>query len=119
MTRGDIVLGLFPHAANTEPKQRPVLLVQSDFYNARLRNALVAAITTNLARRNDPAHLLIDIATTEGAATGLRQTSLISCLNLAVMPITQLGPRVGRLSTEQLERIDACLIAALGIVHSS
>ena len=78
MTRGDVVVGHFPHAANTEPKQRPVLIVQSDFYNARLRNVLVAAITSNLSRQADPSHLLIDLATAEGSATGLLRT--ITCL---------------------------------------
>jgi mRNA-degrading endonuclease toxin of MazEF toxin-antitoxin module len=115
MTRGDIVLGRFPHAADAEPKQRPVLVVQSDFYNTRLRNVLVAAITSNLARQSDPAHLLIDVATAEGSATGLPRTSVVSCLNLAAMPAAHLGPRVGRLSESQLRQIDACLVAALGI----
>lgn len=115
MNRRDIVIGRFPHAANTEPKERPVLIVQADYYNARLRNVLVAAVTSNLARQNDPSHLLIDVSSADGAATGLTQTSVVSCLNLAVMPTAQLGPRLGRLSPPQLRAVDACLSAALGI----
>jgi mRNA-degrading endonuclease toxin of MazEF toxin-antitoxin module len=115
MMRGDIVLGRFPHASNTEPKERPVLIVQADFYNVRIRNTLVAAITSNLSRQADPAHLLIDVATVDGAATGLSQTSLVSCLNLAVMPVQQLGPRLGRLSASQLHGLNECLRASLGL----
>ena len=31
--RGDVVLAIFPHAAGTGAKKRPVLVIQSDSYN--------------------------------------------------------------------------------------
>ncbi len=113
MSRGDIVLARFPHASNTDPKERPVLIVQSDYYNQRIKNVLVAG--SNLARQNDPAHLLVDIATADGAGAGLSRTSLVSCLNLAVMSVQQMGIRLGRLSPQQMERVDQCLQIALGL----
>jgi mRNA-degrading endonuclease toxin of MazEF toxin-antitoxin module len=45
--------------------------VQSDAYNERVGNTIVAQITTTLQRAGDPANLLIDIASDEGQQSGL------------------------------------------------
>jgi mRNA-degrading endonuclease toxin of MazEF toxin-antitoxin module len=41
MKRGDIVIAA-PHAGIAAAKNRPVLIVQADYYNARIHNVLVA-----------------------------------------------------------------------------
>jgi mRNA-degrading endonuclease toxin of MazEF toxin-antitoxin module len=41
-------------------KKRPVVVVQGDVYNQRLRHAVVAQATTNLDEKGDPAYLLIE-----------------------------------------------------------
>ena len=115
MKRGEIVLIAFPHASGTPAKRRPALIVQSDFYNQRISNVLLASITSNLTHQQDPAHFLIDVATTEGRQSGLNQSSLVSCLNLAVLPKSAIGPRIGELSVQSLLTIDACLKASLGM----
>jgi mRNA interferase MazF len=115
MKRGDIVLALFPHASGTPAKRRPALVVQADFYNQRISNVLVASVTSNLARRSDPAHFFIDISTPEGKQSGLNQSSLVSCLNIAVIPAATVGPKIGELSATAMQQIDGCLKAALGI----
>jgi len=71
MKRGDIVLVLFPHASGTPSKRRPALVVQADFYNQKIRNVLLASVTSNLARRNDLAHYFIDVSTPDGKQSGL------------------------------------------------
>jgi len=50
MKRGDVVLCFFPHAGSAPAKRRPALVVQSDYYNQRIVNLLVAGITGNLNR---------------------------------------------------------------------
>lgn len=115
MKRGDVVLAKFPHATGSSPKNRPVLIVQADFYNQRISNVLVAAITSNLARQADAAHLLIEASTLDGRRSGLTRDSLISCLNLAVIPKADLGLKIGELSADVMKHIDACLRTALGI----
>jgi mRNA-degrading endonuclease toxin of MazEF toxin-antitoxin module len=115
MKRGDVVLAMFPHASGTAPKSRPVLVVQADYYNQRISNVLVASITTNLRRKGDAAHFLVAAATPEGKTSGLTQDSLVSCLNLAVMPVTDIGRKIGELSGVAMQQIDICLKAALGI----
>lgn len=113
--RGDIILAFFPHPVAPEGKRRPVLVVQSDSFNRILQNAIVAEVTGNLAHGGDPTHLLIDVATAEGKATGLLRSSVISCLNLAVLPESRLDRVIGHLPEPLLRKIDACLKAALGL----
>src|SRR5262245_46560642 len=115
MKRGDVVLAAFPQALGSPPKRRPALVVQSDIYNKKIANVLLAAITSNLARRTDPAHCLIDISTPDGKQSGLNQNSLVSCLNLAVLPKTAIGVKIGELPSGTMQLIDACLKAALGL----
>ena len=77
MKRGDIVLALYPPAGGAPAKRRPALVVQADYYNQRISNVLLAPITSNLARRSDPAHYFIDISTADGKQSGLNQNSLV------------------------------------------
>src|SRR5687768_11051584 len=105
MKRGEIVLALFPHASGTSPKRRPALVVQADSYNQKISNVLLASITTNLARRNDLAHFFIDISTTDGKLSGLAQNSLVSCLNIGVVPVAIVGPRIGELNPAAMLKI--------------
>jgi mRNA interferase MazF len=115
LQRGDIVLALFPHTSGKPSKRRPALVVQADFYDQRISNVLLAPITSNLARSNDTAHYLIDIATPDGKRTGLNQNSLVSCLNVGVVPLAVVGPKLGELASPAMLKIDECLKAALGI----
>jgi mRNA interferase MazF len=115
MKRGDIVLVAFPHANGTASKRRPALIVQADFYNQRISNVLLAAITGNLARARDPAHYLVEVSTAEGSQSGLNKDSLISCLNIAVLPKSAIGPTIGELPAATMLKIDLCLKAALGL----
>lgn len=115
LRRGEVVIALFPNADGSPPKPRPVLVVQADAYNARLKNTIVAAITTNLAHAKDAASVLLDISTVEGRSSGLRQNSLISCINLATMHEGLIAKTVGRLPASLMLQVDDCLRAALGL----
>lgn len=111
--RGDILIALFPNADGTPPKPRPVLVVQSDAYNTKIRNLIVAAVTTNLRHAADPASLLIDVSTQDGRATGLRQNSVVSCINLATLSDTLIARKIGQLSATLLSQVNGCLHVAL------
>ena len=91
-----------------------MLVVQSDVYNAKVRHAIVAQISTNLAAASDPTCLLIDISTPEGQATGLDQDSVVTCLFLATIAEDRIGPVIGKLSAAMMQRIDDCLPAQSG-----
>lgn len=114
VSRGDICLARMPHAAGGRGKKRPVVVIQSDAYNAHRRHAVVAEITSNLTP--DAANLPIDISTTDGQATGLKQNSAVTCLHLVTMSEDRLGTRIGRLSAAHLALLNECLKAALDVV---
>ncbi|MEK6262575.1 MAG: type II toxin-antitoxin system PemK/MazF family toxin [Planctomycetota bacterium] len=80
MKRGDIVLIDVPFAGGAGRKVRPALVVQADHYNQSYSNMVVAVITGNKKRKDDPAHLLIDPV--NHPESGLRVPSLVSCVNL-------------------------------------
>src|SRR5262245_30473142 len=113
--RGDVVIALFPNADGSGPKPRPVLVVQSDTYNSKLQNLVVAAITSNLKQAADPASLLIEVATTDGKASGLVQDSVVSCINLATLDGRLVARKIGELPAALMKKIDACLKVALGL----
>jgi mRNA interferase MazF len=115
LTRGDVALARFPHAAGGKGKKRPVVVVQSDGYNPKLRHVIVAEVTTNRAQASDPANLLIEVATAEGQATGLVQDSVVTCLHLATLSEDRIGKVIGKLPPVLLGKLDDCLRAALGL----
>jgi mRNA-degrading endonuclease toxin of MazEF toxin-antitoxin module len=105
----------FPHAGGTRGKKRPVVVVQANVYNVKLRHAIVAEVTTNLAAAPDPASLLIEVATADGKATGLAQDSVVCCLFLATIFEDRIDPVIGKLSASMLKQLDDCLKAAIGL----
>ncbi len=115
LQRGDVLKARFPHASGGRGKKRPVVVVQADVYNQRLRHAVVAQVTGNLAEKDDPACLLIEAATPEGKASGLDQDCLICCTLLSLMNEDRLREKIGKLSGQMLAELDDCLKAALAI----
>jgi mRNA-degrading endonuclease toxin of MazEF toxin-antitoxin module len=113
--RGDVLKARFPHASGERGKKRPVVVVQANVYNHRLRHAVVAEITGNLAEADDPACLFIDSSTPGARAAGLSRDCLILCYLLTLMSEDRLQERIGRLSTELQAKLDNCLKAALGL----
>lgn len=115
LRRGDIALAHYPFASGTGHSRRPVLILQNDSYNQRIRNTIVAQITTNLTRANDPAHLLIDIATADGKESGLLHDSIVSCLNLATLTDDRIDKAIGHLSDALMMQVNGCLRVALAL----
>ncbi len=113
--RGDVAIALFPNADGSPPKARPVLVIQSDLYNLKLGNVIVAAITTNLKHAKDPASLPIETNTPEGRSTGLRQDSVVTCINLATILEALIAKKIGHFSPVQMQRVNDCPKVALEI----
>ena len=113
VSRGDVVLTRFPHASGVRGKKRPALVVQADAYNAKLGHVVIAEITTNLTPANDPAFVLIDIATPEGKASGLDQNSLVSGLFLATIFTDRIERVIGKLSGGLMQKVNTCLKTTL------
>lgn len=114
--RGDIVLVDFPYSDQTGKKVRPALVVQSDVWNQRLEDTILALITSSRQRRvGANTQLIIDITTDEGRQSGLRIDSIVQCENLLTYDRSLILRVLGSLPSTSMAKIDDCLIAALGI----
>src|SRR5687767_12259456 len=97
ISRGEIVLVDFPFSDRTGSKVRPALIVQTDAMNRRIDDTILAAISRS-THRASATQLFIDVATSDGAATGLRQNSMIQCENLLTYDQRLIIATIGRLS---------------------
>lgn len=111
--RGDVLIAIVPTADGSATKARPVLVVQSDIYNAKIKNLVVAGITSNLKHASDPASLLLDVSTPDGQATGLLKNSVVSCINLYTINESFVAKKIGSLSAALMQQINDCLKVAL------
>jgi mRNA-degrading endonuclease toxin of MazEF toxin-antitoxin module len=114
--RGDVILLDHPFSGGVGSKVRPVLVVQADRDNARLTNTIVAMITRTIHRVGRvETQFLIDIASPEGKAAGLKATSVVNCSNLFTVNEQLLRRKIGEIPPSAMQHIDDCLKAALGI----
>ncbi|HEY7268868.1 MAG TPA: type II toxin-antitoxin system PemK/MazF family toxin, partial [Dehalococcoidia bacterium] len=109
--RGDVILTYVPNVGSPGGKVRPALIVQSDYNNARLNETIIAAITSNTLRVHEATQLLIEVATPDGAASGLLHDSAVRCERLHSIPQTDVRRVIGRLSDALMQQIDDCLKA--------
>jgi len=112
--RGDIVLVDYPFSDRTGSKIRPALVVQTDFLNAKIDDTILAAISRS-GHEGSHTQVRVDIATAEGAATHLRQSSTIQCENLLTFDQRLVVLTIGRLTPGLQQHVDVCLKKALGI----
>ena len=112
VSRGEIVLVDYPYSDRTGSKVRPALVIQNDSLNHRIDDTILAAISRS-THRASATQLLVDISTSEGARTGLRQPSMIQCENLLTFDQQFIILTLGKLSPSQMQQVDNCLKAAL------
>ena len=114
--RGDVVMADHPFSDARGSKVRPMLIVQSDVRNHLLNHTVVAMLTTNLSFvGSDPTQVLVDIATPDGAASGLSATSAIRCGNLFTLHERFILRKIGALSAVLMQQVDDGLRTALGM----
>ncbi len=113
--RGEVILAYVPNVGSPGGKLRPALVVQSDHNNARLNETIIAAVTSNTSRVHEVTQSLIEVATPDGAASGLLHDSAVRCERLHSIPQADVRRVIGQLSTAIMHQVDACLKAALGL----
>ncbi len=96
-------------------KRRPVVVVQSDYNNGRLRSAVVAQITSNrkLASK-EPTQVLVDISNIEGKQTGLTLTSAVKCENL-YMKLQRDMRKIGVMPPSLMQQVNRALKTSLDL----
>ena len=111
MTRGDVVT--VAGGPDYAGKPRPAVIIQSDAFSGRDSRILVL-----LSSRDTRAQLFrIELEPTEG--NGLREHSFAMIDKITAVPLSKIGPRIGRLADQDMLRINAALVMFLGIEGAS
>jgi mRNA interferase MazF len=110
--RGDVVLVDYPFSDRSGSKIRPVLVVQADVLNRRIDDTILAIITGSMHRASTT-QLFVDIATADGALTGLKLSSMVQCENLVTLDCKFIIRKIGKFSPALMQQINACLKSAL------
>jgi len=113
--RGDVVLVDYPYAGGSGAKVRPALVIQNDRDNQRLVNTVIAQITSLTRRALEPTQLLIELATPEGQQSGLRQDSVVNCVNLLTLDKGKVLRKLGTLPDSLMQRVNDCLKTAFDL----
>jgi len=107
--RGDVVLVAFVFAEESGSKMRPALVVSSAPYHRSRREAIVAAVTSNVERRLAGDHLL------KGwREAGLLFPSVITGI-LRTIQRDMIRRRLGSLSVPDLEVVESELRSSLDL----
>ena len=92
---------LGPPRGSAPALHRPVLIVQSDAFNrSAIGSVIVATLTSNLARGDDPGNVRVP-----RAASGLPKESVVNVTQLASVDRSALTTRAGRLSRHHRARV--------------
>lgn len=104
--RGDIHFIDFGEAGgNVIRGPHPALVIQTDRL-ARSSTVIVAPMTSSARAAELEPPFLVAVAARD---SGLPRDGWVKCDQPTTLPTSLLGPRVGRLSPEALERLDAAL----------
>lgn len=112
MKRGEVWWASLPSPAGSGPGfRRPVLIVQSDPFNAsRVSTAIVAVITSNLALAGAPGNVRAG-----KAETGLSKPSVVNVSQVLTIDKSLLTERVRPLPPATMMRVDDGLRLVLGL----
>ena len=112
MQRGEIWWASLPSPKGSGPRRRrPVLIVQSDAFNAsRIQTVIAAVITSNHDLQAAPGNLLL-----RRKDSGLTKDSVVNVSQLITVDKTYLTERVGRLPKRHTGAIDEGLRLVLGL----
>lgn len=110
--RGEVYWADLGESSGSRPaKRRPVLVAQSDPYNAsRLATVLAVVITSNTALAAMPGNVFLP-----AAMTGLPRDSVVNVTALVTLNKTDLTDRVGHLLPSLMSEVDRGLRRALGL----
>jgi mRNA interferase MazF len=98
ISRGDILLVLYPDSNLRTAKRRPAIAVQADHLQSELPQVIVAMITSNLARVPHPSRVAVTQNSTVGQQMGLRTDSVVMTDNLATVLESEVDKVIGHMS---------------------
>jgi mRNA interferase MazF len=80
-----------------------------------LTNTIIVQITGTTRRALEPTQLLIELGSHDGQQSGLRQDSVVNCVNLLTLDKSKVLRTIGSLSATLMQKVNDCLRAALDL----
>ena len=109
--RGDIFYAdLSPVVGSEQGGTRPVLIVQNDTGNRHSPTVIAAAITSQTGKARLPTHMII-----AGGSVGLSRDSVILLEQIRTIDKRRLREHMGRLSQEQMQKVDNAIAVSFGL----
>ncbi len=110
--RGSICWADLGESGGSKPaKRRPVLVIESDPFNAsRLNTTIAAVITSNTALAAMPGNVFVP-----AVISGLPKDSVVNVTALVTLDKTDLEAPVGQLPTSLMDDVDRGLRRVLGL----
>jgi mRNA interferase MazF len=110
--RGELWWASLPAPEGSEPGyRRPVLVVQSDEFNAsRIHTVVILSVTSNLRLAAAPGNVLC-----RRGETALARESVINVSQAATVNKTRLTRRIGRLPGPLMKQVESGLRLVLGL----
>jgi mRNA interferase MazF len=105
--RGDVVTCAL---AGEFGKPRPVIVLQSDLFNATHPSVTVCPVTSHLLEAP-----LFRVPLTKGPATGLKLESQAMVDKLSTVRLERIKAVIGRLEADDLDRVEAAVMRWLGL----
>lgn len=110
VNRGEIYYAnLSPSQGSEQGGLRPVLVIQNDVGNRHAPTTIIAPLTSRLAKRPLPTHVVLD------ATCGLPCESVVLCEQIRVVDKSRLSTRLGEVDSLTMERVDTALKISLGL----
>jgi mRNA interferase MazF len=112
MIRGDVWWADFGLSVGSEPGfRRPVLILQSDYFNAsRINTVICVPFTTNLLLADAPGNVF-----TESKDTGLNRDSVAVVSHLTCIDKSRLIEKVASVNQAVLAEIESGILLVLGM----
>lgn len=108
--RGDIYLAnLNPFKGSEQGGTRPVLVLQNDDGNFYCSTLIVAPLSSKLKKLDLPTHVLLQ------RGRGLRLTSIVELEQIRTIDKQRILDYIGKLSHEQMEKVDHAIHVSLGL----
>ena len=109
--RGDIYIAdLNPVVGSEQGGVRPVLIVQNDRGNRFSPTVIAAAMTSRTGKADLPTHVWVS-----SRDSGLERDSLVLCEQIRTIEKRRLRSAAGHIGGLAMARVDAALLAAMGI----
>ena len=111
ITQGDVYWAdLSPPVGSGPGFRRPVVIIQSDYFNrSQLRTAVCVLLTANIALARMPGNVVLG-----ASVTGLPRDSVANVTQILTVDRLQLTEHVGRIGPSQLDVIFDGLDTVLG-----